>query len=179
MEQRYLTIKEFAKMTNVSPQAVYKRTKTSLKEFCREGENGKIEISIDALARFEKNSTVEQPLTTVEQPKEHSNEAKNAENHSTVEQPFSTKNSTVEQPLTALEDYINTLKEQLKQKDEQIKALSTLLENTQKTLLAEQTLHAQALLTAENTPPKPDGHNQEETPPIEKKKGFLYKLFHR
>ena len=145
----YIKIKDFADLAGVSPQSIYKKIKKNSNDFSRfikETEEGKV-ISIEALslygatvplqleATIEVASEVKQPGLKVEQPGLNDNQ----EQKSTA--------------ATAEELYmmnIETLKEQLKIKDEQIKAMNHALMREQSLVNQEQFLAAEQKLLQQN-----------------------------
>lgn len=98
----YLSVKQFSERAGVSSQAVYKQLNNKLKKF-KKVENGKTYVNIRGLSYF---------VST---------------NSTNVVQPVEQLSTNVEQPV---EQMIELLKEQLKAKDEQIRALNEQLKAT-------------------------------------------------
>lgn len=55
----YITIKQFAEMVNVSPQAIYKQLNGKLKKYFKVVDNQKF-ISLEALAEFQSKEPIQQ-----------------------------------------------------------------------------------------------------------------------
>lgn len=136
----YLTINEFAKLANVSRQAVYKRVDKDLTTYCKVIDNKKM-LSKEALQLFVstdcKGSVNEftKNCQSVEQPINNG-----------LQSTLDTLNSTIE----LLKDHLENQYEQLKSKDkqisdlqEQIKTLSQLLQQSNELNKNNQVLLAQ------------------------------------
>lgn len=123
MNNEYITISEFAALSGVSKQAVYKQLNKRLKKFVKV-KDGKKYIDKAALSK-----QVEQPFNRVKQPVEQPISQP-------VEQPF----NEVEQPLRAFleaqisekDKQIENLFRQIEEKDKQIAELHTLLDQSQR-----------------------------------------------
>lgn len=118
----YITINEFAKRTNISRQAVYKRVDKDLTEYCKVFDNKKM-LSIKALELFTSNNCqpVDEKLSTncqsVEQPVD-----------SGLQNTLNTVNSTIK----LLKEQLQNLYKQLESKDHQIEQLSKQIDEKDK-----------------------------------------------
>lgn len=139
MEERYVSVKEFAEMAGVSRQAIQARLKTSLAPFVKANEQGLKVISTKAFQLFD-----------VQGCKAH-------------EQGLNEKSKAHEQGLNddslyaALLQTIELLQGQLATKDKQIESLCNALETAQKAATQAQQLHAgtiqRELIEANTEPP--------------------------
>lgn len=112
MEKRYLSIKEFAEMANVSQQSIYKRLKN-------------------------KKSKLNNYITTVENQKKIDVKALKEVYNIEVEQPFKQSITMDEQPKNSTEILIEALQSQLKEKDEQLARMQKLLDQQQQLSMAD------------------------------------------
>lgn len=139
-----ISIKEYAKRVGISPQAVYKKIKSpQFQPYIQRDSGGNIVLDIAVLAdkAISKNavkysgkqSTVEQPLTTVESAVNTEKTGNSSSVDSTVEQP---NHSTVDKPLkTAVESHFSDVSPQtLNYMSEEIKRLETALQGKEQAL---------------------------------------------
>ena len=163
MEERYISIKEFAELAGVSRQAIQQRLETSLAEFVKANEQGKKTISTKALALFGNQESKAQ-----EQGSEEKNKAQEEESKAKKQ------GSNEDILYTALLQTVEILQGQLAAKDKQIEALHNALDNAQRAATQAQQLHAgtmqRELLEARTEPPA-----TVQTPPPEPKpkRGFF------
>ena len=177
----YLTIKEFAEAANVSHQAVYKQLQTRLNDYKIEVKN-QTYIDISTLEKFYGEETA----TEVEQVAQAEVELKK-------------DNEAAQKQLQQLEEMIEFLKSEIKEKNIQIENLSDRLQAAIKSIDQEQQLHLvtqQKLLLiekkeeaeaaqgeqsqegAEKTAAKKSfNENEEEQTEKSQKKGFFSKFF--
>ena len=160
----YEVAKEINGKAGISLQAVNKRVKNELtknenKALCdnttQTEKDGKTSIRLNeeaVKAVYELYNLVDQEESQpVDQPQAATNEAQNGE-------------------VTTLRQFLETLKQQLDQKDEQIRMLSKLAENTQILLHGEQTKNKPTLLA---------DLEAEETQPEDKKRNLFERIFHK
>jgi len=131
MEERYISIKEFAERAGVSRQAIQQRLETSLAEFVKANEQGKKVISINALRLFG-----EQESKANEQGSEEKSKAQEEESKAKKQ------GSNEDILYTALLQTVEILQGQLAAKDKQIESLYNALENAQRSATQAQQLHA-------------------------------------
>lgn len=138
-----LSIKEVSEAANISQQAVYKQLNNKLKKY----------------------------VVVVEGKKKLKREVLEEVYNKKVEQKFNNNNSTVEQPIQPeIKLVLETLQQQLKEKDKQIESLQISLDKAQSSLDQAQKLHLldkQKILELEQK----DEENQE------KKESFFKRLF--
>lgn len=138
-----LSIKEVSEAAGVTQQAVYKQLNNKLKKY----------------------------VVVVEGKKKLKREVLEEVYNKSVEQKFNNDNSTVEQPIQPeIKLVLETLQQQLKEKDKQIESLQISLDKAQSSLDQAQKLHLldkQKILELEQK----DEENQE------KKESFLKRLF--
>lgn len=117
-----ITVQEVAKLTGVSPQAIYKRLSTSLKPYSTMVE-GKKYIRKTALKEVFHIDIEEKDSTKVEQPLNED----------------STKVDNSIQPSSSItQELIDMLKKELEQKNQQIEKLQELLDQEQKIFAMQQ-----------------------------------------
>ena len=160
MTEKYISISEYAKKTNVSTAAVYKRLKTSLKPFLIEVEGKK----------FLKSEVLKEEFSTVE---------------NGLKPDFDNVVNEVENPknLNILEEYkdiISILQQQIENKDKQIEKLEQRLEEEKETtskLLQEANEREQKLLELLQQANTLNQNNQWLLLNQQKKPGLLKRLF--
>ena len=115
MASKYLNIKDFAKIAGVSKQSLYKRLSNPNNDIQKYVSmvNNHVAISIDALDSLYFNSSKDKALRTVAEMTDIPSEGHEAlaDRHH------------VNNVLSSIMDVVDVLKEQLKQKDNQIEAL--------------------------------------------------------
>lgn len=179
MNERLITVKEFAKRAGISPQAVYKAIKSGrLQPAKRDGKRVYL-LSTD-INKIKPLTTDNQPNTTnnnQEQPQET-----NQNQPETGEEPPAGKAAGQEAPADAetLRRLVDMLQAQLDTKDKQIMALTEALTEAQKSIRAAQALHAGTIQT-QLIEGGEEAQKEEQTDPAadppKEKKGFFRRLF--
>lgn len=165
MDQQYITIKEFARRANKSPQAIYKRLNNQLSTYVKLVDNQKM-LNTQALQDIYGIKVDNQIRPKVER----------VDNQ--VQPDY--------QPIIELlKDELETLREQLAIKDQQIQELNERLKEAHKALdqaqhlqaLSEQKINLLEKQQSEDIEPKPphDESDQKEQQP--EKRGLLRRLF--
>lgn len=179
MNERLMTVKEFAKCAGISPQAVYKAIKSGrLQPAKRDGKRVYL-LSTD-INQIKPLSTENQPEATndnQEQP-----QATNQEQPATGENPPANEAAKQEVPADAetLRRLVDMLQAQLDTKDKQIMALTEALTEAQKSIRAAQALHAgtiQTQLIEGGEEAQKEEQKEAQADPPKEKKGFFRRLF--
>lgn len=160
MSLKYITVKEFSEMAEVTPQAVYKRIKTTLKPYAKKVDN-KIMISVEGLKEFETQEQLEETHQTQEQSRESdTKELLNTIN--TLNQIINAQSLQLEEKereLTGLKESqkteqaqeVETLNATLKELTEKTKILEEQLKNKEVELTEVKGWLSQSLRIAEQT----------------------------